>query len=78
MSESRQKSDWVKVGIAVAWLVNRNGWTKEAISPADVIPEAYRPEAVEEVPKTPEQVEEESRIAWRLLDQYFTNFATRR
>jgi hypothetical protein len=77
MCLARQRAEWLRVGIGVAFVVNRNGWTQQAISPLAVIPEAFRPEP-EPVPElTTEERAEQSRIGWRLLDRAFGGFPPR-
>lgn len=71
MAEARQRADWLKVGIAVAWLVNRNGFTREPLDPLKVIPPQFRPPPEPEREKTPEEVAEENRLAWVVLDRVF-------
>jgi hypothetical protein len=71
MAEARQQSDWLRLGIAVMWIVNRNGWTKEPISAADVIPAIFRPPPGPEPERTPEEIESENRQAWHVLDAVF-------
>lgn len=72
MARARQCADWLKVGIAVAFVVNRNGWTKQPISPLVVIPAQFRPPPEPEPEKTPEELAAESRLAWGLLDTFFS------
>lgn len=78
MCEARQKAEWLRVGISVAFIVNRNGWNTQPISPFAVIPEQFRPEA-EAVPElTPEERAAYSEIAWGLLDRAFGGRPTKR
>ncbi len=72
MATSRQQSDWLKVGVGVAWIVNKNGWTKEPLDPMAIIPEPYRPDWA----KQPRELGDEERAvehddAMRMLDAYF-------
>lgn len=71
MAEGRQRAEWLRVGIQTAWLVNRNGWTREPIDPLRVIPPQFRPPREERPEKTAEQIEDESRRAWHVLDGVF-------
>lgn len=71
MALARQRAEWLRVGIAVAFVVNRNGWTQQAISPLMVIPEQFRPEPEPEPELTPEDLAAESELAWRMLDRAF-------
>lgn len=71
MAAARQRAEWLRVGVAVAWLVNRNGFAKEALHPLAVIPEPFRPP-----PERPRRLSEaerasESKVAWRLMDRFF-------
>lgn len=71
MARARQRAEWLRVGIAVMWIVNRNGFTKEPIDPLKVIPAQFRPPP-EPVPElTEEEKAEESRQAWFVLDTFF-------
>lgn len=71
MAEARQKAEWLRVGVAVAWVVNRNGWTKEAVQPLSVIPECYRPALPPPPELTPAEKAAQSRMAWAVLDTVF-------
>jgi len=71
MAVARQRAGWLRAGVAVAWVVNRNGWTRQAVSPLDVIPPQFRPPVPPEPEKSPEQLADESRRAWHVLDRYF-------
>lgn len=71
MATARQRAEWMRVGVAVAWVVNKSGFAKEAISPWSVIPEPYRPPPPPKRVLTPEERESESRLAWGVMDRFF-------
>lgn len=71
MALARQRADWMRTGVAVAWLVNRNGWTRKPIDPLEVIPAPFRPPPAPRRERTPEERAAESRLAWKVLDTYF-------
>lgn len=71
MAKAREQSDWLRLGVAVAWLVSRNGFTEKPIHPFDVIPGPYRPPAHGGREKTPEEKADENRRGWAALDRFF-------
>lgn len=71
MAFARQRAEWLRTGISVAFVVNRNGWTKQPISPLAVIPQQFRPEPEPVRELTPEQRAAESELAWQMLDRAF-------
>lgn len=71
MAAARNRAEWLRVGVSVAFVVNNSGWRTKPLSPLAVIPPPFRPEEEPEPEKTPEQVAEESRLAWGLLDRVF-------
>jgi hypothetical protein len=71
MAAARQRSDWMRAAMTTAWLINRNGFTKEAVSPLQIIPPCFRPPPEPARQLTPEELESESRLAWNLLDTCF-------
>ena len=71
MATARQQAEWLRVGVAVAWVVNRNGFTKEPVHPLAVIPEPYRPPPDPPQMLTPEEREAESKLAWGVMDRFF-------
>ena len=71
MAEARQRAEWARVGIAVAWVVSRNGMTKEPLTPLQVIPPQFRPPVPPPRVLTEQEKESENRLAWMLLDRAF-------
>jgi hypothetical protein len=71
MAEAKQRADWLKVGIATAWIINKNGWTKQPVNPLTIIPEQFRPPPEPVPEKSEEQLAEENRLAWGVLDRVF-------
>jgi hypothetical protein len=70
MALARQRDEWARVGVTVAYLVNHNGFTRQPIQPKDVIPAVFRLPEPPAPPKSPEEVESESRRGWKLVDQF--------
>lgn len=70
MAMARERAEWQRAAVAVAFTVNRSGMAREAMNPAEMIPAQFR---VAEVTrrKTAEEVESESRLAWHVLDTVF-------
>jgi hypothetical protein len=71
MAMGRQRAEWLRVGVMVAAIVNRNGWTTDPLDPIAVIPPAYRPPAPPPFPKSPDQAAVESKRAWHVVDKFF-------
>lgn len=71
MADARQRSDWLKVGVAVAELVNRGGFAKQALDPLKVIPPQFRPRPDPPPELTDEEEAEGRRAAWSKFDAAF-------
>lgn len=74
MAAARQRAEWLRIGIAVSWIINRNGFTRKSVDPLAIIPVQFRPPP-EPVPElTVEEREAESRLAWSVVNTYFSRF----
>jgi hypothetical protein len=71
MAEARCRAEWERLAVGVCWVVNSNGVTKKAVRPKDVIPKAFHPPAPPPRKLTPEELEQQSRLAWKVLDRAF-------
>ena len=71
MAEVRLEHEWLRAAVPAAWVINRNGWTKEPVDPLRIIPPPFRPEPEPPPPKTAEQVAFENRLGWGALDRFF-------
>lgn len=71
MGEARNRAEWLRVGVAVSFVVNNSGFRSKPLSPLAVIPPPFRPAEEPAPEKSPEQVEEENRRAWMVLDRVF-------
>jgi hypothetical protein len=71
MAAARQRSEWLRGAVLTAWLINRNGFTKDAVSPLQMIPPCFRPPPEPPRKLTAEELESESRLAWNLLNTCF-------
>lgn len=71
MAAARQRDEWARGAVLTAHAINRNGWTKEAVDPLRLIPPAFRPPVGPVRERTEKELEEESRLAWALLDRAF-------
>lgn len=72
MATAKQRADWLRVGVAVAWQVNSGGFAKKPLSPLAVIPEPYRPPPEARRIKSAAERESESRQAWGVMDRFFS------
>jgi hypothetical protein len=75
MAEARRQEEWVRVGVAVAWVVNSNGFRKgRPLTPLQAIPRPFRPKPP---PPRPPRVAgaEESRQGWFVLDSWLGRMA---
>lgn len=73
MAMARERAEWTRSAVHTAILINRNGFTKEPVSPVTLIPPQFRPPPEPARERTPEQMESESRRAWKLLDRFCFN-----
>ncbi|AMV30183.1 hypothetical protein VT84_37675 [Gemmata sp. SH-PL17] len=71
MADARLQADWVRDAALACLVVNRNGWTRTPIDPVQVIPPAFRPPREPVRKRTAEEIAEESRFAWVVLDHVF-------
>ncbi|VTS03833.1 unnamed protein product [Gemmata massiliana] len=71
MAEARMQFDWVRDASLACLVINHNGWTKNPVSPLKVIPEQFRPPPPPPRKKSAEEIAEESRFAWVVLDRCF-------
>jgi hypothetical protein len=67
MAEARERAEWLRVGVAVAWVVNHGGFVRKPVSPVKVIPKPFRPKPP---PPRPAATAEESRRGWHVLDSW--------
>jgi hypothetical protein len=75
MALAKQRDMWARVGVMVAWIVNTSGRTQKPIRPVDVIPKSLRYPEPPRPRRTPEQLAEESKYAWKALRGYFAEQA---
>lgn len=68
MATGRQRADWQRVGVMVAWIVNRNGMTRKPVEPNEVIPEQFRGSAVPKRELTEEEKAMRRRRFWAVVD----------
>jgi hypothetical protein len=61
----------MRSAIVAAWIINRNSAATAPVHPLEIIPSQFRP-PVEKVVKTEEELAEESRLAWKQLDYFFS------
>ncbi|VTS01539.1 unnamed protein product [Gemmata massiliana] len=71
MALARQRSDWLRAAVMNSWAINRNGMQKSAVDPLQMIPGPFRPPAEPPRKKSAEELAEESRFAWVVLDRCF-------
>lgn len=68
MARARLESEWAQTGVIAAAAHTAMGGK---FDPMRFIPPAYRAKAGTARRKTAEELESESRIAWRCLDRFF-------
>lgn len=68
MAHARQKAEWLRAGIMAA--ASKSAFGGE-FKPLSFIPPSLRPEPELPREKTPEEMEVESKLAWRCLNRYF-------
>lgn len=69
MAQARQEAEWARSGVIAA--ISAISFAGGRFDPMKFIPPAFRPKATVPRKKTAAELESESRIAWRCLDQFF-------
>lgn len=69
MAKSRLQSEWARAGVIAAAANTAFGGK---FDPMQFIPPSYRPDYIPPRPLTKAELESESRIAWRVVNQFFS------
>lgn len=70
MAMAKQREAWARTATIVAWLVNHNGFVKEKVCPADVVPKIFRYPEPPPPKLTPEEQADAARWGWAYLNQF--------
>ena len=70
MAVARQRAEWLRVGVSVAYMLQPHA--KEAIDPTRIIPPPYRPLKPRKRVLTAKELEAESKQAWHALHCAFS------
>lgn len=68
MATGRQRADWQRVGVMVAWIVNKSGMVKRPVEPNEVIPEQFRGDGNQRREPTEEEKAMRRRRFWSVVD----------